>query len=967
MSAYELYIKYHPDYEGTEEEWVNEFFRKENDLEIFVRQMDVSSYTAELSEYYDDVLGNNQVFARSENMRYWQQIYNEYDEETGEYYSYPTEYYYITDDDDATYPDTLLYWKRHGDIWYSTDDGSDIYTYLNQCFMRRYQYAIDPAQFDQVTSTYYRAKAECVTEVGKAFFCDLDVEHWGSLNGTVQKFWRTEVFYTFELEIVSGNLKVRATSHIEDGDDNANIIYELVLYKMGVTTLSLPECEVVPEEGLPKDTIADCYEKSQGDEVVGLWGYVTGYAQLNDTDWKVWLNDYDRDILVIFQGFGFPYGVELDRTIVVYGEIDIDNGLYTVIVTSRDDYELEGTFGDTHPIIQDLSTITDKTVNAVVDLQGVMPDKTTLDGEGSVLLTDCVGNTLELWVAQNEVAFFNELCASLTAGDEICLNNVAIAIDDIALYACLTKQTTVTLEYGLLLSYSQKVIKESLSVESALSDLIVHYRGDDNQYVLLDKSDYTLTCEDYDATHNGTFEVSVTYGGEEAIITLSIFLPEVRENVSYATLEETAIEKLDYVTPSLPASGDVNILVIPIGFTNTDYEQYGDEDAIKEKLEIAFNDTEGRTGWYSLKEYYQTVSYGNLNITANILDIYQTGVAYDICSGETGEDDIAYIIAALEYYDDLIDYSAYDQNDDWNIDCIYVVYLAPAYDYSDGTQSDLWWAYYFYDYENYYCFDDTYVYGYLWMSIEFFDLPIDIQYTWTGEIDTENSLYVAINCEAVIHETGHALGLDDYYDYADGGVKGGAGSFAMMDGNQGDHDPYSKAILGWTQPTVVVAMDYEATLRSFEATGDTIILSKTNEGTYFEEYYMIAFYTPTGVNELKSDRDCGLPSVSGVMVWHINATLRGESSMWKVTSVADITRYNNGDASIKLIDLVCGDGSTDIDRLIDYVVKDKDLFAAGSTVSGLKWYDGTDVGVEITIGTFTLDEGTEQVTISIDY
>ena len=147
----------------------------------------------------------------------------------------------------------------------------------------------------------------------------------------------------------------------------------------------------------------------------------------------------------------------------------------------------------------------------------------------------------------------------------------------------------------------------------------------------------------------------------------------------------------------------------------------------------------------------------------------------------------------------------------------------------------------------------------IWMSYEFFDEPIDLVYTEDYQIDEEKSLYVAINCEAVIHETGHALGLNDYYDYKDGGVKGGVGSFAMMDANQGDHDPYSKAILGWTHSTVVVDMDYETTLRS------------------------------------------------------------------------------------------------------------KDLFAAGSTVSGLKWHDGTDVGVKITIGAFTETDGTEQVAISIDY
>ena len=968
LSAYELYVKYHPEYEGSEEEWVNEFFRNENDLEIFVRQMDVSSYTAEMSEYFDGELGNNQVFAKYENIRYWKEIYNEYDEETGDYYLYPLEYYYITDNDDAANPDSLLCWKQSVNEWRETTDDADIYADLNQCYMRRYQYEIDPLQFEQVTSTYYRAKADCVTAVGKAFFCDMDIEHWGELDGIPQRIRRTETFSSFELEIVSGNLKVRATSRIEDGDNSADITYELVLSKMAVTTLSVPEYVEEPEDGFPADTIADCYEKIPGEAVVNLWGAVTGYAQINETDWNVWLTDYEeRDILVVFRGFGFPYGVEVGRLIVVCGKINISDGLRSVLVTRRVDYELQGNWGHFAPSVTDFSEITSNTVSTVVDLEGVALDKTALDGEDTVILTDRAGNTLELLVSQNEVALFNAICADISAGDEVNLKNVAITKDYFGIYACMTKQCDIELEHGLLLNYSEKVIGESLSLEDALADLVVHYRGDDNKYVLLEKSDYTLTCEGYDSSENGVFEVSIVYGEEEAVIDLIVYLPEVRENVSYQTLEETAEEKLGYILPSLPSAGDVNILVIPIGFTNTDYEKYGSEEQIKAKLELAFNDTEGRTGWYSLKEYYQAASYGKLNFNAKIMDIYQTGEAYDITSGETGVDDLEYIVAALGYYDDEIDYSEYDQNGDWNIDCVYVVYLAPACDSYDDEQSDMWWAYYFYDYNYQYCFDDTYVYGYLWMSIDFFDLPIDIEYTGYDEIDTENSLYVDVNCEAVIHETGHALGLDDYYDYELGGVKGGTGAFPMMDTNQGDHDPYSKAILGWTNPTVVVNKDYEATLRSFEATGDTIILSKINGGTYFEEYYMIAFYTPTGVNELKCDRECGLPSVPGVMVWHINATLRNESEFWRVTSVADITKYNNGSAAYKLIDLVCADGSGDIDRFVDYVVQDKDIYAAGSSVSGLKWHDGTSVNVEIAVGEFVDNDGVKQVTISIDY
>ena len=53
----------------------------------------------------------------------------------------------------------------------------------------------------------------------------------------------------------------------------------------------------------------------------------------------------------------------------------------------------------------------------------------------------------------------------------------------------------------------------------------------------------------------------------------------------------------------------------------------------------------------------------------------------------------------------------------------------------------------------------------------------------------------------VIHETGHALGLPDYYDYDDTvGPRGGVGGLDMMDANRGDHNCFSKFLLDWMTP-----------------------------------------------------------------------------------------------------------------------------------------------------------------------
>ena len=400
-------------------------------------------------------------------------------------------------------------------------------------------------------------------------------------------------------------------------------------------------------------------------------------------------------------------------------------------------------------------------------------------------------------------------------------------------------------------------------------------------------------------------------------------------------------------------------MVIPIKFTNSssDYDL--------SRLEKAFNGSSNDTGWYSLKSYYETVSYGNLRFNANILAPFETGEKYR--SSAASNSDLKYIVNALKYYDDTIDYSVYDQNEDGKLDAVYFIYLAP---YDSTGYSDLWWAYCT-EQNGYtdYSFDGLEFDWYMWASFEFFDEAIYAYYDNSGKFVESKSIYVDINCETIIHETGHLLGLDDYYDYdMDNGVKGGLGSFNMMDCNQGDQDPFSKAILGWLSPTVITYSDYEKEVKSFTDNGDAIIISKNGSGSFFDdELYIIVYYTPTGVNELKKDCDCGLPSVSGFAIYHIDSTIVSkeylDSANYALNSL-EIFKYNNGGASRKLIDLVLATGSDAIDTEDYYVVTDDDLFKNGSSINSLTWYDGSSLGCTISFSDYS--NQTAKVTIDFE-
>ncbi len=143
-----------------------------------------------------------------------------------------------------------------------------------------------------------------------------------------------------------------------------------------------------------------------------------------------------------------------------------------------------------------------------------------------------------------------------------------------------------------------------------------------------------------------------------------------------------------------------------------------------------------------------------------------------------------------------------------------------------------------------------------------------------------------LDAHTYIHETGHLLGLKDYYSTLSP-YDSPLGCVDMMDNNIGDHSAFTKFSLGWSKP-IVVKEEKTITLPSFEESGDFILLTNDNfNGTPFDEYFTIEYITPTGLN--KEDysspyKGNGLQGYSkgGVRISHIdnraiNSSARYES------------------------------------------------------------------------------------------
>ena len=354
----------------------------------------------------------------------------------------------------------------------------------------------------------------------------------------------------------------------------------------------------------------------------------------------------------------------------------------------------------------------------------------------------------------------------------------------------------------------------------------------------------------------------------------------------------------------LPSIGTYNCLVVPIQFKNTTITNKD-----LEKLNRAFNGDD--TGWESVSSYYKKSSYNKLNLKFDIADVYvsnRTSRYYDSYSKamyddsgalyyQTGSE--ALMLEVMAYLEPLMDLSKYDVNNDGVIDAVYLIYSADVEYYDSDSIYWAYVAYYLASKENNKTFDGLDVYYYLFAGFDFMDEDID---EWF-----KNGSDFEVNASTYIHETGHLLGLDDYYDYyPNKGSDQGLGSADMMDSSYGDHNCYSKMMLGWIEP-IVVTEDKTITIRSFESSGDFIMLLLDYDGTYFSEYILIDLYSATGLNKLHSELETsniygGIDK--GVRIYHVDSSVNEPFS----DDYYSVTDNNNSLTKNPLIKLIEADG-----------------------------------------------------------
>ena len=385
------------------------------------------------------------------------------------------------------------------------------------------------------------------------------------------------------------------------------------------------------------------------------------------------------------------------------------------------------------------------------------------------------------------------------------------------------------------------------------------------EYEIVNKNDTSLTYKAGEYLPAGSYTAKIQYTSGKRFKATADF-EVVKGNVEVAsegkgyttyTTEQLAKYKVANYPGiatlegyGMPTTGDVKILVIPVQFTNTIFDNI---DTVKTVLHEAFFAESNETPWESLSSYYKKASFGKLNITGVVTDAY-TYPKKDTEIPNTNTDisrEIA--VKAIEWLksEKGMDMTEYDADKDGYIDGIEIVYntsqLTPSGDQS--SSSSTWWNY------------TTNASGaknvhnpgprrMFWSRWDFVTNAYYAEYKEGTAIGGKK-----VDAHTIIHETGHMMGAPDYYSYDK--TEGPAGCVDMMDNNVGDHNAYTKMFYNWVAPKVVdgTSDNFTVTLNSYVETGEFLLVPKSStgwNGSPYDEYLIVEYYTPTGVNEMDS-------------------------------------------------------------------------------------------------------------------
>lgn len=333
----------------------------------------------------------------------------------------------------------------------------------------------------------------------------------------------------------------------------------------------------------------------------------------------------------------------------------------------------------------------------------------------------------------------------------------------------------------------------------------------------------------------------------------------------------------DFGEAFFPSFGRAKLLAVPVVYSDNASTPEELETTRQAMQKIFFGASEDTT-WESVSSYYYKSSFHRLHIEGEVTPTVKLDKTYQkYCDSVNA----VYNDLAEEVFDKLFTVEGapyagreaeFDSNGDGVIDGIYMVPDSHI-DHNDGNS--LGWAFTTrHGFKNALIKRKNPQYAkigtYCWTSIAF-----------STETLSDRPTLDKPDAHTFIHEMGHQLGLADYYDPNTQGSST-AGGATMQDQNICDHDIYSKYLWGWADVQAVTSENTEATLeitlKPSQTSGQALLIADKWNGTSLDEYLLLEYYTPDGLNahdtaKAYSGKDQIGPDGSGIRMWHVDKTI----------------------------------------------------------------------------------------------
>jgi len=404
------------------------------------------------------------------------------------------------------------------------------------------------------------------------------------------------------------------------------------------------------------------------------------------------------------------------------------------------------------------------------------------------------------------------------------------------------------------------------------------------------------------------------------------------------TVDERDVLALGFPRPkvaaTLPTLGTSKVFCLIIEFS--DYEHWFDKEEFEDNL---FGDGDTYYYYRGLQYYYKQASYQQLTIDGSVYGWYQAEherTYYHPNNNNSYPEDTLrreqLIFEAIDAADDAgADFSQYDNDGDGEVDYFLVVWTGPH-----GAWASFWWGY------------QTRIHVLANKTVDGVRFGT---YSWQWE------QYYGFNGDppnpprwdplVTIHETGHALGLPDYYDYDDGqGPDGGCGGMDMMDANHGDHNCFSKYCLGWLSPTVAFTNLNDEEIQKSNAYADAVVfMPGFDPVSPWSEYFMAQVRKREGNDNYS--KNGYYPTDGRMAIWHVDAQVE-EGASWPLYYAF---KYDNSYTEHKLLRLMEADGLEEIETGDGYAdigdyYNDGEELSPTSTPNSDK-YDGSNPGITV--------------------